>query len=119
MCFIAFRFLVGIRRIGLRLYLLPMYRHWLNTTLILLLISSALSAQNAADSSECEIPAALQLKLLAMSFQDFDQGGEGWRTYEVPVCYATTARLIDRYSETKGDLTPQQNRALRFHSGQL
>jgi len=78
-----------------------------------------IESQNASNPSQCEITEEVRLQLLKMSFDDFDQGDQGWRLYESPVCYVATAGLIDRYLEAKKDLTTREKQVLRFHSGQM
>jgi hypothetical protein len=89
-------------------------------TLSLLMVSSLLFAgQSNSAISRCEVPEEVQLQFLMMSWDDFDQGDQGWRLYEKPGCYIAAGRLIDRYFETKPDLTTRDKRVLRFHAGQV
>jgi len=95
-----------------------------NMRFSLLLLGSLLlfgaQSQESPHLSRCEIPESVQLQMLSMSIDDFDQEDGGWRQYETSVCYTSVSHLIDRYFEKNRDLlSDRDKRVLRFHSGQM
>lgn len=71
-----------------------------------------------ANATECIISSDDENKLLAMSFDQFDQSKEGWRQFSA--CYQQTSTLIDRYTnQNEITLEAWQKRILLWHAGQL
>jgi hypothetical protein len=57
--------------------------------------------------------------MLALSFQDFDQGDEGWRSLETAGCEIAAADGIKKYRERNADMVVNADNTLAWHEAQL
>lgn len=69
----------------------------------------------------CEISAEETTQLLALDWEAFDQGEDGFRQFasETQFCPRETAELIEKYLEAHPELTEKQRRLSGWHAGQL
>jgi hypothetical protein len=65
----------------------------------------------------CPPGAAEEAQLLALPFQQFDQGTKGWRLYALNGCHRDAARLISIYAEKIEE--PRKLAALQWHRFQM